>query len=187
MCKLISLYKSISCLFIFCSLNTHAQKQSDYKYIYKFQLPETNDTAKIVIDTTENQEHLVTLKGKITNNKSEPLSFLTISIKSKDSTFYLTTNNEGFFETSIKPSLYELIIDGVGYKSFKISVNANGESNFNFKLILSKSKPLEWFDIYSKKELCQQEIEEIKKCVQSNNQNVSKCRKKNLYYVLIEI
>lgn len=168
-------------------MNTHAQKPSDYKYIYKFQLPELNDSSRIVIDTTRNKNPLVSLKGKISDNRSEPVSFLTITIKNIDTTFYLTTNNEGLFETRIKPFLYELTIDGIGYKSFKISIKINGENNFNFKLILAKGKSLEWFDIYSKRELTQQEINTIIECAQSNGQNVYKCRKKNLYYVLIEI
>jgi hypothetical protein len=44
-----------------------------------------------------------------------------------------------------------------------------------------------WYNINSKIELTDFEIEKIKTCVASDKKDVTKCKKKNVYYVTIEI
>jgi hypothetical protein len=53
--------------------------------------------------------------------------------------------------------------------------------------ILNMDLEPNWYNINSKFKLTDIEIEQIKKCVELDKKNVTKCRKKNVYYVTIEI
>ena len=51
------------------------------------------------------------------------------------------------------------------------------------------TEPLEpnWYNVNSKYRLTEQDLDQIKKCVELNERDVAKCGKKNAYYVTIEI
>jgi hypothetical protein len=54
------------------------------------------------------------------------------------------------------------------------------------RLKLSSGDPT-WYNINSRQRLSNQEVNEIKKCIESDRQNVVNCQKKDVYYVTIEI
>lgn len=174
-------------IFFFHSLVVVGQKTNKYKFIYKFHLEEPNDSCKISIDTLQNQGDINTVRGELTNNKSNPIGFLTIILKNNDTTISAITNQKGLFELKAKPSTYDLTIAGVGYKTLNQLLSIDRQNNFTFRITLAIQASLDWYNIYSKKELTPDEIDKIKKCVQDNNEKIDKCGRKNEYSVTMEI
>jgi hypothetical protein len=83
-------------------------------------------------------------------------------------------------------------------------LNADYKFNYRFQLdnqgdsstieIENETKTLkmdkllpQWYNINSRRELTDNEIEQIKKCVASDIKDVTKCKERNVYYVTIEI
>lgn len=181
---------SIIILFIcFClTLNSAAQELSHYKYIYKFQLERLCDTSKIQIDTFKNRRDLTTIiNGEVKNSGQKAISFLSIVLKGSDTTITSTTNGKGFFKIKVKPSTYNLTISGIGYKTLHQSVSLNNKNAYNFKILIASESSADWYDIYSKQELTNHDIDIIKKCVKDNNGKVGNCVDINKYYIVIEI
>jgi hypothetical protein len=178
-------------LMAFLSLSTCSkvvgQKINSYKYVYKFQLDKPNDVSSVNVDTLQNLDSIEKINGKVIDNKSAPLSFLSIILKSKDTTIYTTTNEKGLFEINTKPSSYELTVSGVNYISVTKDIVIIGKINYNLRVKLARQGPLTWYDINSKIELTKEQIEKIKECVEANENKPIKCGRKNEYYVSIEI
>lgn len=164
-----------------------AQKSNNYKYFYKFQLDYPNDTSKIIIDTFTNQKEKHYLKIQTKNIQSKPITFLTVILKSKDTTITRITNTQGLLQINLNPTTYEITLSGVGYKNLTTSIIINRQEDYLLDITLAREKSLVWYDINSRKELTEKEIDDIKKCVQNDERNVIKCRKKNEYEVAIEI
>jgi hypothetical protein len=163
------------------------QKFNRYKHVYKFQLDKPNDVSSVTVDTLQNLDSIEKINGKVIDNKSAPLSFLTITLKSKDTTIYTTTNDKGLFEINAKPSSYELRVSGVNYILLTKTLEVRDKTNYNLRIMLARQGPLTWYDINSQKELTKEQIDKIKKCVEANENEPIKCGRKNEYYVSIEI
>ena len=163
------------------------QKINTYKYVYKFQLDKSNDINSVTVDTLQNQDAFEKISGEVIDNKLQPLIFVTIILKSKDTTIYKTSNDKGLFVINAKPSTYELIISGANYVSITKTLVINDKINYNLKIKLARQASLNWYNINSKKELTKKDIDKIKKCVEANGNNPIKCVKKNEYYISIEI
>jgi len=165
----------------------NAQNALAYNYTYKFQLDNPKEVSKLEIDTIENKKDYNTIKGFITNTKSEPIQFITITLRNKHATISTTTNESGLFEIKANPSTYQMTITGVGYKSLDQKLTIERKNNFMTKASLATEASLNWYEIHSTEELSVQEINSIKKCVHENRNRPDKCRKKNSYYVTMEI
>lgn len=174
-------------VFLFNFTTVEGQKINSYKYVYKFQLNKPNDISNITVDTVQNQDVLKTINGKIINYKLEPLTFLTIILRSKDTIIYKTTNDKGLFEITVKPSTYELTISGVNYVSITQTLVINNKINYSLRIKLARHASLNWYDIHSKKKLKKEDIDRIKKCVEVNKSKPINCGKNNTYYVTVEI
>ncbi len=172
-------------MFIFSTVV--GQKINSYKYVYKFQLDKPKDISSIIVDTLQNQEGIQKINGKVIDNKLQPLSFLTIILKSKDTTIYKTTKDKGLFEINTKPSTYVLTISGVNYISMTKTLVIDNRINYNLRIKLARQTPLTWYDIHSKKKISKEDIDKIKKCVEANETKPIKCGRKNEYYITIEI
>jgi hypothetical protein len=172
------------CLFT-CS-NVTGQKIDSYKYIYKFQLDKPNEVSNITVDTLQNEDAINRIKGKVTDNKLQALSFLTIIMKSKDTTIFAVTNEKGSFKINANPSTYDLTISGVNYISMTKTVAIDNKINYNLSVILARQAPSTWYDIHSKKELKKDDINKIKKCVEVNKSRPINCGKNNVYFVTME-
>src|SRR5258706_783662 len=71
------------------------------------------------------------IRGKVTNEKGEPLASVTITIKGQNKS--AVTNNEGEFRiANIKPGKYTLTVSSVGYEPQNIFVN--GQTNISVSL-----------------------------------------------------
>jgi hypothetical protein len=71
---------------------------------------------------------------------------------------------------------------------------SSGSSKLDLDMVNTEVKTLDmeslepsWYNINSKLKLTYIEIEQIKKCVAFDKKDVTKCKKKNVYYVTIEI
>lgn len=163
------------------------QKSRDYKFVYRVHFDKPNDTAQFVTDTIKTDNNYPVAKGLIRNSQSKPMGSLTIILKSNDTTFTTTTNEDGMFSINIKPSNYILTIAGFGYKTIVSQIDVSENSSFLFHVTLARQTLMNWYNIHSSKKLSQTDINNIKNCVQNNEQSFDKCRKKYEYYLTVEI
>ncbi|MFV0604692.1 MAG: DUF5686 and carboxypeptidase regulatory-like domain-containing protein [Niabella sp.] len=70
------------------------------------------------------------LSGKITNEKLEPLPF--VSVRVRDSHLGVLTNESGDYKLALKKGIYEITISMIGYKAaiHKVFVESNTVQNF---------------------------------------------------------
>jgi len=163
------------------------QKTKDYKFVYRLQPASFNDTESFIIDTLTNSKSISTIKAVINNYQSKPIGFLTIIFKNVDTTIKTITNEKGLFSLNVKPSNYELTILGVGYKTLIKQLSIDKNNNYNIAINLARQSVMNLYDIHSRKKLSQADIDNIKNCIQNNEQSLDKCKKKYDYYITLEI
>lgn len=72
---------------------------------------------------------LSSLKGKVTDNKGTPLAGVSVSIRGKDASKIVLTNEQGEFELQSPSTAREIVFTYTGMKSVQLPVN--GRSSFN--------------------------------------------------------
>lgn len=177
----------ITVISFLCSSATVAQDTSQYNHVYRFQLRWPRVFDSIFIHRMQNGKSNSTVEGKVMDNTLQPLPFLTITLKNKDTIIYTITDEEGYFKLNAIPSSYKLTIAGIDYLSRTDSIKLGKGVTFNVTVQLSHLPLKTRYDISSKQELTEQEIDQIRKCVEENNGRVTGCEKENKYYIVIEI
>ncbi len=169
-------------LFIFSillllTLNIDGQTKNSFKHIYRIQVIQS-DSMNIRLNCTEKFDSLIYVKGYLIA-KSYRFMFTTVLVSGK--AYY--TDTSGFFNLTCKPGTYFLDIMPQGVKEMTIPVDLRVKSDTSitvpFKIFLG------WFNIHSKYQLNEKEIENIKACIIENPSH--NCREKNKYFVTIEI
>jgi len=154
------------------------QKLKDYRFVYRLQPDNFNDTEKVVIETFKNSESIATINGVIKNYQLKPIGFLTVIFKSADTTVKTMTNENGLFSVKLKPSNYVVTIAGVNYKTLTKQIQLDTNNAFNLTITLASQTPMNWFNIHARKKLSETGINNIKNCIQNNEQPFDKCNKK---------
>jgi len=163
------------------------QKSKDYKFVYRLQPDNFNDTEKFVTDTLKNFESASTVTAVIKNYQSKPIGFLTVIFKDADTTIKTMTNESGLFSIKLKPSNYAITIAGINYKALTKQIHVDTNNDFNLTITLARQTPMNWYNIHSRKKLSQADIDNIKNCIENNEQSFDKCKKKYDYYITLEI
>ena len=183
--------RGIIIILLFCinTLLIYGQKTSPYKYVHKFQLEKPNEASFIHVDTISNDNKAFLISGVVTGAKKLPLSGSSIIFKRIDSPskFSTTTNHNGQFEIVLNAGDYEVSISEVGHSSVNSSLKVTAQTNLKLTAVLANNTIMEWYNVNSKKELSNDELETIKKCVQQNPDKPAKCGKKDEFYITIEI
>ena len=76
--------------------------------------------------------------GKITNNKLEPLAFVSIQIK--DHPQGTTSKEDGTYELDVENGQYELVVSMIGYKSQVLSIAVNKDYQQNIMMEEDEAK-----------------------------------------------
>ena len=177
-------------LFSICFLQSiivYSQNEAGYKYIYEFQMEINKNAGNIVVDTLPNKSGASTVKGKLSNRKSEPLSSMTIILKCSDTTMVTTSDQNGNFAFTSRPSVYQLLVSGIGYDSLQRNIVLTKAYNVFCSISLAEQQSKTRYKIYSKRQLSQYKINSIRSCVRQNERNINKCRKKHEYFITQEI
>lgn len=177
-------------LFSICFLQSiivYSQNEAGYKYIYEFQIEIKKNRGKIAIDTLPNKSGINTVKGKLNNNKSEPMMGMTIILKCSDTTMVTTSDQNGNFAFTSKPSVYQLLVSGIGYDSLQMNIVLTKAYNVFCSISLAEQQSKPRYKIYSKRQLSEYQINSIRNCVRQNEPNINKCRKKHEYFITQEI
>lgn len=177
----------ITVIFFLCTSTIAAQDTNQYNHVYRFHLrwPRVFDT--IIIGRIQNGTSYSTVEGKVMDDRLYPLPFLTVSLKNKDTAIHTITDEEGYFKLNAMPSACKLTVAGIDYLSRTDSIALEKGMTFNVTVQLAHLLPKTGYNISSKQELSEQEIEQIRKCVEENNGQVTGCEKENKYYIEIEI
>ncbi|MBL7766907.1 MAG: carboxypeptidase-like regulatory domain-containing protein [Chitinophagaceae bacterium] len=76
--------------------------------------------------------YAVTLKGKVTDEKGEPLPFASVYIKG--TTKGTTTNVEGQYSFDIEPGKHTIVCQYVGYQKEEVALDIQSQTTRNFQL-----------------------------------------------------
>lgn len=188
-----TLCNSISILFLTCFTSSllyscaAGQNFKNYPFVYRLGTASLNDKEEFKIDTLKNSEAVSTVEAVIKDFQASPVQFLTVIWKSNDTTITKTTNEKGMFSINLKPSIYELTITGAGYKTLIKKISIDKTSNYNLAIDLARQPTMNWYNIHSRKNLSQADLDSIKNCIQHNEQSPDKCKKKYDYYITFEI
>ena len=169
------------------SIFVYGQTTAGYKYTYEVQIQINNGDNKIRIDTQANKANINTVKGKISNKKSEPLKVMTIRLKSSDTTLVATSDKNGFFSFTAKPSVYKLLVTGIGYNLVQENIILTKAYNVFCSIYLEEEQSITRYKVYSKNQLSEHHIKSIKSCIQKNGQSIRKCNRKGAYFITQEI
>lgn len=112
------------------------------------------------------------LKGKVTNSKLEPLSYVTVQIKEMQ--IGTRTNNKGEFEFQLYEGEYELVFSLLGYEKQSIKlIHQQDEKPVNIILLESKNELNEIKIVNFKKDRAEEIIRNV---VQQKNKIQNTCK-----------
>lgn len=108
------------------------------------------------------------LRGKITNNKLEPLAFVSVQLKEQQSG--TMTREDGSFEMNLELGQYNLVVSMIGYQTQVINVFLNKNIDQNIILEEAETNPLD--DIVIKVKV-KDRAEEVMRNVIHNKDNIT--------------
>jgi hypothetical protein len=129
---------------------------------------------------------LASIDGKITDVNNQPVLATTVCLYSNDKKIWCGSNENGLFGGPVLPGSYQLRIGAVGYKSVIQSFSIDNQTTIHFTITLAMVSSLAVFEIHSKIKLTNEEINRIKKCV-AGTDDFSKCGKKDVYFIMLQI
>ncbi|MFD0762279.1 carboxypeptidase-like regulatory domain-containing protein [Lutibacter aestuarii] len=191
--------KVLIILFILFSTNSFSQKWSlnkvdknkEFGYEYLFSFQNENDKNEFIKTKNDNNKKSQII-GKILDKSNNPISGV-VNISSKTIKFSkdIQTNFNGEFSADLDPGEYKLEINYIGFDKFVTEFSINEKNTIEFKIKLGLSSELRIYEINSKNELSDKEINQIIKCVEKNkelrNFSTEKCSDKLRYKVMIQI
>ena len=191
--------KILIILIILFSTNSFSQKWSlnkvdknkEFGYEYWFSFQNENDKSEFIRTKKDNNEKSKII-GKIIDKSNNPISGF-VNISSKDNSFSkdIQTNFNGDFSAELDSGDYKLEINLIGFDNFKTEFSIIEKNTLEFKIKLGLSPELRIYQINSKNELSDKQINEIIKCVEKNRDlkyfSTEKCSDKLNFKVTIQI
>lgn len=162
-------------------------QSAKFKYEYWFQFENINDTSSYNF-----KKGLGQLKSTIqlTDNNGDTVLFATIRIKGLDNDTLLNIKSDldGLGTVKLRPGKYRIEISAMGYDKFSFDFTISEGEYFDSKIKLGLAPELTVYQINSKDELTEQEIQAIINCVKTNRQDYYKiCSDKDRYNIMMHI
>lgn len=175
-----------SLLSLLISLSLFGQNEKDYPYIYRFLLKDTLIPSPVSINPFDMQSQTAEFSGRLIDILNLPVFYATIHAKGKDTSMLFGTNVKGEFSYPLPPGEYTLTVSSLQYSSTSFQLTWKGSQGFEYLINLRKKPRGGPYIIYSKKELNQVKLEEIKGCLWYNLSSPGSCSKDSVYLVMGE-
>lgn len=171
--------KFILIVLVLLGLNSFGQKK--YKYIYTFK-PSIQDTGSVTIDSSSIEKNYLFVS--VENFINEKLSFANVIIQSKDTVIQTTTDIDGNLKINLKTGHYAISINYLRYKPFVKYFKIY--AGVKMRIILARGPSLTIYEIHSRVKLKENELDQIKKCIEQNRE-LKDCGSKNKFYITMQI
>jgi hypothetical protein len=182
-------------LFLLLACNVYGQKWhlnkidkgAKFKYEYWFQFDNIEDTSSYNFEKKLGQ-----LKSTIqlTDNKGDTVAFATIKIKGLDNDTLLNilSDLDGLGIVKLRPGKYRIEISAMNYDKYSFDFTISEGEYFDLNIKLGLAPELTFYQINSKNELTEQEIQTIIYCVKINRQDFyKKCSDKDRYKIVMHL
>lgn len=180
-------------LLIFCNVYgqkwhlNRIDKSSKFKYEYWFQFDNIDDTSSYNFE--KKSGHLKSTI-QLTDNKGDTVLFASIRIKclDNDTLINMITDLYGLGTVKLKPGNYRVEVSSMNYDEFSYDFTISEGEYFDLKIKLGLAPELTVYQINSKNELNEQEIQAIINCVKTNRQDFYNiCSEKDRYKIVMHI
>jgi hypothetical protein len=180
-------------LLLFCNVYgqkwhlNRIDKSTKFKYEYWFQFDNIDDTSSYNFEKSAGH-----LKSTIqlTDHKGNTVLFATIRIKGlgNNDLFNIISDFDGLGIVKLRHGKYRIEISAVNYDKFSFDFTISEGEYFDLNIKLGLAPELTVYQINSKNELSEREIQAIINCVRVNRQDFYKiCLDKGRYKISMHI
>ncbi len=184
---------TILLLLLFCNVYgqkwhlNRIDKSAKFKFEYWFQFDNIDDTSSY--NFKKNVGHLKSTI-QLKDNKGDTVIFATIRIKGLDNDTLLNiiSDLDGLGIVKLRPGKYRIEISAMNYDKLSFDFIISEGEYFDLNIKLGLAPELTVYQINSKNELTEQEIQAIINCVKVNRQDFYKiCSDKDRYQIVMHI
>jgi hypothetical protein len=170
-------------ILIFFFFSTSLFGQNKYSFEYSIHLDFSNDQTTAKLDSVSGDKNTLFIDAK--NQIGEKLAFGTVSVKSNDTLIQKILDENGQIKLTLKNNSYTVEVSSMDSKSYSTDLRIK-DNGFKISLFAARRPQLEGYIIRSKTKLSNQDLIDIKKCLERKGNNKA-CEKKNKFAISIEI
>ena len=166
------------------SINSHSQKTS-YKHTYQITPYLESHHNSVKIDTLDfNSKY--NLHMTFTDHDDQPLKKIEIVLKNVDTSFTLTTDSLGMIDLNTEFKIFKIDIHEEKYQKVQSLILLENHHLISYKIKLCELSDLEdLFFIKSKEQLSDEDISEIRDCLE-NSPKIEDCNMEGDYIIVVE-